>query len=210
MKRNKHSKSYKIILKKIACNGIIREEKGEASMPIQDERIDPQLLEAAQEILEEIGLDVTTAVTIMLKRITKEGGISFMLPDGMTGRKAPVSGEPQSRMTKNRAIALFRKNGYALFGTTTFASKNQSAHHYWANPGFDVLNGDWNLILNDWNRRTLYLFAVPARELSADMLVARADKAYQIDLQIMYEDSSFTDMRSKVSFARYLVTSLAY
>lgn len=184
--------------------------KGGGSLSIHQESIDPQLLEAAQEILEEIGLDVTTAVSIMLKRIVKEGGMSFMLSGASQGRKEPAREEPQSKMTKNKAIALFRQKGYALSGTTTFASKNQSADNYWANPGFDVLNGQWNLILNDWKHRMLYLFSIPACGIPASMLVARADKPYQIDLQILYEDSSFTDMRSKTSFARYLIAQLTY
>lgn len=40
---------------------------------------DNQTYESAENILNEIGLEIQSAVNIMLKRINKEGGISFML-----------------------------------------------------------------------------------------------------------------------------------
>ena len=114
------------------------------------------------------------------------------------------------KMTKSKAAALFRQKGYSLNGTTTFSSKNQAAYHYWANPAFDVLTEQWNLILNDWLNRELHLFMIPANSIEPQSLVCRADKPYQIDLQIMYGDSSFTDMRSKMSFAKFLTQTLKY
>ena len=102
-------------------------------------------------------------------------------------------------MTKNKAIALFINNGNSFNGNITFASKNKTAYNYLANPAFEVLDSDWFLILNDWVHQEVYLFEIAAKTFRYNQLVSRADKS-QIDLQIMYEDNSFTDTRSKISF----------
>lgn len=42
-------------------------------------RIDPKTKKSAQKILEELGLDMTTAITVYLKRIVTKKGIPFEL-----------------------------------------------------------------------------------------------------------------------------------
>ena len=54
------------------------------------------------------------------------------------------------------------------------------------------------------------LFVIPAHTIAAQSLICRADKPYQIDLHIMYDDPSFTDTRSKMSFAKFLTQSIKY
>lgn len=177
------------------------------------------LLKNTEEVLEETGLDIETAVKVMLKRVAREGNISFLFSgvslntldnNAFYGGTAPeIKASEPIKMTKNKAIALFKSNGVRINGNVTFASKNKTAHNYWANPSFEVLDTDWFLILNDWLRRKLYLFKIPAKTYRYNQLVSRADKS-QIDLQIMYEDASFTDSRSKISFAEYLKETVSY
>ena len=178
--------------------------------------VDKSLIPEIEEILDVIGLDVSDVINLLFKRIRKEKNVNFLLAKPMAEienvEKCPamIENNEQEKMTKSKAVALFRQNGQNLAGTITFASKNKSADNYWANPTFEVLNDHWNLILNDWKKREIYLFTIPAYSISANWLVCRADKPYQIDLQIMYGDRSFTDMRSKTSFAQFLVMSLEY
>ena len=113
--------------------------------------MDKNLVENAEEVLDEMGLDIMSAIKVMLKRITREGNASFLFSNNSV--KTPVcntatndtattdatSDEP-IKMTKNKAIALFRNNGNSLNGNITFASKNKTAYNYWANPSFEVLD----------------------------------------------------------------------
>lgn len=182
--------------------------------------MDKNLIENAEEVLDEMGLDILSAIKVMLKRITREGNASFLFSNNSvkasvrdTATNDTVTADTTSdepiKMTKNKAIALFRNNGNSLNGNITFASKNKTAYNYWANPAFEVLDSDWFLILNDWVHQEIYLFEIPAKTFRYNQLVSRADKS-QIDLQIMYEDNSFTDTRSKISFAKYLKDRISY
>lgn len=179
--------------------------------------IDEQLLQAAEQILEEIGLDVGTVAKMALKRVVREGSISFLVTDvpkievqpaGMT-TSGHVNTE-QGRITKTTAINLFKSHKVETNHNVTFASKNKAGNYYWANPMFDVLQQDWYLILNDWINRELHMFKIPAQAIKASQMVCRADNEEKVDLQVTYNDATFTDSRSKISFITFLVKSIQY
>lgn len=181
--------------------------------------VEEQLMQDAEQILEKIGLDSNTVIKMALKRVVRDGGISFLVADLPKIKIEPTisKADPivtknteQDRITKNAASNLFKSKGCTMNRNVTFASKNKVGNYYWANPLFDVLEQDWYLILNDWIKRELYLFKIPARALEANNLVSRSDNEEKIDLQIAYNDTTFTDSRSKVSFAQFLVQSTAY
>ena len=89
------------------------------------------------------------------------------------------------------------------FKTFTFASKNSVTNCYWANPNIGMLNNTWDLVLNDNIHYKWYYFQIPANSIKLNQLVL-SDKKYLIDLQIRYNDSSFTDTRSGISFVKWL------
>lgn len=111
---------------------------------------------------------------------------------------------------KNIAVNLFKSKGFTTSRNTTFSSKNKASNCYWANPLFESLKQDWYLILNDWHKNELHLFKIPVHTLTENDLVCRADNEDKIDLQIAYNDITFTDNRSKISFAKFLVTTISY
>lgn len=171
--------------------------------------IDEELLNEATCILEDLGMDIETAIRMTLKKIVKEEGISFLVSNTQKNDRSFV-GESNEKMTKNKAIAIFRQNGITFSNNVTFASKNSRANNYWANPNFDVLKNEWYLILNDNVRKELRLFVIPENAINEFELVARSDKENLIDLQIMYDDYTYTDSRSKLSFSEFLVETIQY
>lgn len=180
--------------------------------------IEDQLLQDAEQILEKLGLDASTVAKMALKRVVRDGGISFLIADLPKIEVEPAIASPfpatsnieQGRITKSAATNLFKSKGYSTNHNVTFASKNKVGNYYWANPLFDALKHDWYLILNDWNKKELHLFRIPIHALDANDLVSRSDNEDKIDLQIAYNDATFTDSRSKISFARFLVTTVSY
>lgn len=116
----------------------------------------------------------------------------------------------QKSMTKGRAIRLILNEGYHIASNVTFASKNRGSYNYWANPETSLLKSDWSLILNDWISKKLYLFTIPANSIKLFELTTRSDKQYLIDLQIMYEDETFTDNRSGYSFVKFKTGEFSY
>ena len=170
---------------------------------------------------------------MFLKRIVKEQTISFLLRNNSKNINSTekmlevieptptISPSYQSfsfipdntdrgNMTKSLAIRLLRGNGFNVGKNVTYASKNRGAYNYWANPAFEMLSNDWDIILNDWANKKIYLFTIPANSIKNYQLTPRSDKNYLIDLQIMYNDVTFTDNRSGVSFEKYLVAELQY
>lgn len=179
--------------------------------------IDDQLLREAERILEEIGLDATAVTKMALKRVVRDGGISFLVTDiprieVQSAASAPTSAADsvQGRVTKNIAINLFKKSGVITNNNVTFASKNKAGNYYWANPQFGVLKQDWYLILNDWIKKELHIFKVPAKNIKPEDMVCRADNEEKVDLQVIYNDTTFTDSRSKISFSKYLIKTIHY
>ena len=179
--------------------------------------VDEQLLQEAERILEEIGLDATAVTKMALKRVVRDGGISFLVADLPRIEVQPVVSAPadtadseQGRVTKNIAINLFKNNGVITNNNVTFASKNKAGNYYWANPLFGVLEQDWYLILNDWIKKELHIFKVPAKTIKPEEMVCRADNEEKVDLQVIYNDTTYTDSRSKISFSRFLIKSIRY
>ena len=180
--------------------------------------IEEQLRQDAEQILEKLGLDANTVAKMALKRVVRDGGISFLIADlpkievepTVTSAVPAIMNAAQSRITKSAAANLFKSKGYTTNNNVTFSSKNKAGNYYWANPLFEVLNQDWYLILNDWINRELHLFKIPVHALKENDLVSRSDNDKKVDLQIAYNDTTFTDSRSKISFAKFLIMTVSY
>lgn len=115
-----------------------------------------------------------------------------------------------SSITKSIAKRLFFEKGHNISTNYTFSSENETSHVFWANPSYTVLRENWYLILNDKTKHVLNLFMIPADEIKRHELVMRNDNQNLIDLQIAYNDSTFTDNRSKKSFKPYFVDRISY
>lgn len=185
--------------------------------------VDSALEKEVAPILDEIGINLDSVVKMTLKRIVRDRNISFLIS---AGEPTPAvqnhvefsGGDPNwtsikgadNKMTKNRAIFIFGAQGIKFNRNITFASKNRAAYNYWANPFFYSLEKDWYLILNDWIKKELHLFMIPAKAIRPENMVCRVDQQEKIDLQISYNDTTFTDTRSKISFAKYLIKTIQY
>ncbi|MCL2675965.1 MAG: hypothetical protein FWE84_05220 [Firmicutes bacterium] len=189
--------------------------------------IDSSLLYDAIQAVEQIGLDLHSALRIFITRLAREQSLSFLflgntqsqtgvpnrerVPDNfqMPHSKVREQGE-KGDVTKSKALSLFRNAGVNFNRNVTFASKNRTAFNYWANPEFGMLKDDWFIVFNDWIKRELHLFFIPANSINASELTPRSDKEWLIDLQIMYNDNSFRDNRSGYCFAKHLIKQIKY
>ena len=117
----------------------------------------------------------------------------------------------QQKISKAEAKQLCIKNNIFISSTITFASSNDSASRkYWANPKIGVLYQDWTLILNDKTGKKLHIFRIPAGSIDEGQLKTRSDNDDLIDLRIFYNDESFKDSRSHLSFAPWYIQTISY
>ena len=202
-------------------------------MPYISIEVDELLLNDANKIFDEVGLDLQAVLKMVLKRVVRENSIAFIVSKNseiqpekeektmfhdngnrISAVTVPIKANEEKQdkvnMTKSIAVRLLRSRGYDIAKNVTFASKNRVSSNYWANPDFGLLDGDWSLILNDWLTKKLYLFFIPAHTINYSELTPRNDKNSLIDLQIMYLDPTFTDNRSDYSFSKYLVGEIYY
>ena len=110
-------------------------------------------------------------------------------------------------LSKDEAIKLCRSNGLNVSENITFSSRNKRGDMFWANPKTSSLTQDWWLLLNDYCKRVLHVFKIPANSLLVNDIKIRKDTG-KIDLQIRCDDDTFQDIRSKRSFARWLVKTI--
>lgn len=175
--------------------------------------LDEDIYISAKNIIQNSGLDIEKTINIFLKRIVKEDSISFLFNKSnalSVSNRNFENYNQDCRMTKSIAKRLFMNEGYAFRGKCVFASENSSTHIFWANIHYSILSQDWTLILNDKSRKKMYLLLIPANTFSFSDLVMRADKPEIIDLQIAYNDPTFTDNRSGIAFNSYIVKTLNY
>lgn len=176
--------------------------------------IETKLAKEVEPILEELGIDFDSVIRMTLKRIVRDQNLSFLTAKPsesvVTEIAQPSPSVAEYRISKGLAISLFEAQNIRFNRNITFASKNRAAYNYWANPYFSALERDWFLILNDWNKRELHLFLIPANAIPPQKMVCRFDQKDKIDLQICYNDPTYTDNRSKLSFAQYLIKTISY
>ena len=179
-------------------------------------------LDQATGVLEDLGLDVESAVRMFLKRVVKDQSVAFVLPNAnavrvskpVVERVAPQTTETvkvyRGEMRKTLAVKMFKERGRYIDKNVTYSSKNRTTYNYWSNPNFSVLEEDWTLILNDWVNHKLYLFRIPRNSISASELVGRNDQPDLIDIQILEDNPNFVDRRSDFSFRQFLVDEINY
>ena len=172
--------------------------------------IDDEEYKRVSSILEESWLDLDLAIKIFFNKIIQTNSVSWLIDRGI--KKCSTASIGTAHMTKSKAISLFCEQGYRLNGYVTFASKNATAYNYWANPCIDVLWSNWNLILNDTINQKLFLFIIKSGTLAEESFSYRPDRQNLIDLQIRYDDPTFTDSRSpdRISFRKFLVKTIDY
>lgn len=185
--------------------------------------IQEDTLNRAKDILEDLGLDVESAIRMFLKRVIRDQSVGFVLNNigNITTNEPPVLAEKvhsristvkcdRGEMRKSLAVKMFRERGITIDKNVTYSSKNRTTYNYWSNPNFSVLEEDWSLILNDWLNRQLYLFRIPRNSISASQLIPRNDQKDLIDIQILENDPDFVDRRSGFGFKVFLVDNIKY
>lgn len=145
---------------------------------------------------------------LVLNSITTHGSQSNIVYNTKTKSKAVY--QNKSTLSKQNIKTLCDKNDFVIQGYYTKASKNSSQNSYWANPNIKYLSKNWYLVLDDYISNILYCFFIPANSIKENQIKLRSDKPNQIDLQIQYNDTFFTDLRSKITFEKWLIKKINY
>jgi hypothetical protein len=129
---------------------------------------------------------------------------SIILDHMFEKSEAPINLAPDTsnNLTPSEAKKICITNGFNIDGNFTFASKNNAANTYWANPKIEFIEHDWRLLLNDWPKQRLHVFNIPANSIRNDQVIVRNTDRPLIELRIKYEDELFENSRSGIQFYR--------
>lgn len=114
---------------------------------------------------------------------------------------------------KTEAIQYLKSQGISLGKKVSYASKQPKKEEFWVNPNVDILNGDWELILNNNVTFELVVMHVPShtfklRTASEKGLFVRTDRSDCIDLNL--NTMTFKDRRSGLDFSPYITHRIKY
>jgi len=157
-----------------------------------------QYLEGALFLLELIGITVFSE--------KKEPIFIPNLPD--------LNRDLREIRAKGEAVAFLKKSGLRLSKYVSYAKLQEKKGVFWINPSVEFVKEDWTIILNDQERKSIYILSVPAdtfktsAEGKLGKLVIRKDKPQYLDLNI--DLNTYKDDRSNCSFAPYLVNKIKY
>lgn len=195
---------YYLIRKANESNRLDSDNKSKGNTPKVDKFRKPELeqyLEEALFLMELIGVNVFS--TKGKKSLNK------------ANVKETNSGTNSGNLIihkKRQAIDFLEQNGVKIGKVVNYASRQDSRDEFWINPKKEVINDDWELILNNQFIGELVYIVVPANTFTINEdgkngLFLRNDKPY-IDLNI--NEKTFLDRRSQCDFSKYIVKRLQY
>lgn len=118
----------------------------------------------------------------------------------------------QGKRAKNEAVSVIEKTGFVFYHKVTYATLQPSKQAFWANPSANLVNSDWNIILNDTEHSELIVLQIPASTLQIRTdsigLVTRKDAPNRIDLSI--DQETLIDTKSGINFSSFVATKVKY
>ncbi len=117
------------------------------------------------------------------------------------------------KRTKSEAINYLTLNGIQIGKNPTYAALQAKTGKFWANPKINLLNEDWEIILNNNELMELIVMKIPAKSLKIQSdnnigLHVRQDKMDLIDLNI--DSKTFIDRASKIDFTSFIYKKIKY
>ena len=194
-----------LIQKAIDCGTIDSENKtggNKHNLDRYETKLLDQFLDEAYFVLELIGVQVFV-------KGSKKTNTKTVLP--------PIPDSTQKEIefrAKSEVGNFLSQHGVKLNKFYSYAKLQEKKKTFWVNPRTELLNEDWMLILNNQLTKTIYVLSIPKNTFVCSLnhtpnsLVIRPDKPQYIDLNI--HQTSFVDLRSKLSFKEYITKEIKY
>lgn len=163
-----------------------------------------QYLEEALFLIELIGISVF-----------EEGSTNKKNKDSNTliPSISTISNRQMEIRAKSEAKRFLQENGIEVGKNCNYSKAQENRNEFWLNPKNEVVEEDWELILNNQFESTLYYLSIPAYTFKKSVngsegFISRPDKPYCIDLNIDLD--TFVDRRSKYRFKEYIKKIINY
>lgn len=159
-----------------------------------------QYMEEAMFLMELIG------ITVFCK--DKDTDNSSLINSVVTSTKDQIE-----IRAKREALAFLKDNSVILGECINYAKRLETKEEFWVNPRTEVLEKDWNLVLNNQYKKEITVLTIPAytfqlNDDGQEGFYVRADKNFYIDLRI--EEQGLVDKRSKIRLVEYITKRIRY
>lgn len=117
------------------------------------------------------------------------------------------------KRAKSEAIELAKQQGFEIGKKVSYANKQAVGEYFWINPRPEVLDQDWDLILNNNETMELIILHIPAdtlklRSANDGHLCLRKDDPPRIDLKLNIH--SLKDAHGYADFSQFVVGRIKY
>lgn len=178
-------------------------------------KIDETLFNKLEKQFSIFGVTFQDGVNIVLETFVDDNEGFVLNTKASKNVKKQISNtiKDENQMSKAMAIRIFERMGVSIDKPCTYASRGDinktNYDFYWANPSFDCLEKDWNIILNEKYQKKLTLLQVPKKSFTHNNMKSRTDK-HLIDLRIRCDDNSYYDLGSGNYFKEYYICTIDY
>ncbi len=159
--------------------------------------------------LELLGIDVLTINN-------KQKPTTDSKTDNNDLRNIVLNAKQNHTLAKKPILDYLSKKGYTFNKQTSFSSLQEKKNTFWMNPNVDLLNSDWNIVLNNQITEKLYILKVPANELKCrikngigDGFNTRILNGKKL-IDISINADTFIESSSKYNFNNYIVEEIKY
>ncbi len=163
-----------------------------------------QYLEEAMFLMQLIGINVFNQSQTTVSKKTTTALINTMSVE----TKLAIG-----KRAKSEAIQYLANKGVNIGKNVSYAVKQGNKDEFWANPDVDMLQKEWEIILNNNVKMELIVLKVPANtfflKTNTDTgLLVRSDKPNRIDLNI--NTVTLKDKKTGTDFLPYVIKRINY
>ncbi len=194
-----------LTLKKLDCDN--RKKGNSPKVDKFDKEILNQYIAEAMFLMELIGISVFSEVKSSKQKVRRESHPLLIQTVG-SSPKLEIG-----KRAKKEAINYILENGISLEKSISYAVRQEKRITCWVNPKVELLQKEWNLILNNTKDNELIILHIPANSLHLQDkkhhgLKVRSDKPELIDMNISVD--TLVDTVSHIDLSTYCINRLYY
>ena len=180
-----------------------------------------QHIEESILLLEIIGINVLSE----LPKNTQQK--SILAPKNKPNNKAQTQNTPfdlyaelqlcdkNKNKKKNPTLTFLKLQGITFGSNLTYAGSQKDKNIFWANPNVNILNSDWDIVLNNYSTREIICIKIPAntftyKDKNNNIGFKTRVKKDTLQLDFNVTQDKFVDIYSKYDLSPYITDRIKY
>ena len=123
--------------------------------------------------------------------------------------------DKNKKQKKQPTLTFLKLQGFMFGKNLTYAGSQKDKNVFWANPNVNILNNDWDIILNNYSTREIICIKIPANtftykqeDCNAGFKTRVKDGTLCLDFNVTQD--KFVDIYSKYDLSSYITERIKY